>query len=60
MSVNGTNAGADGATVKSTVRDGSKQCRSVGGDDLVQNEHVQNKRQRVHLLLLRGEVNGWY
>jgi hypothetical protein len=35
MSVNGANANANGATIKLTVKDGSKQCRSVGGDDLV-------------------------
>jgi hypothetical protein len=27
-------------TVESTVEDGSKRCRSVGGDDLVRDERV--------------------
>jgi hypothetical protein len=42
MSVNGADADADadGATVESTVEDGSKQCRSVGGGDLVRNKRV--------------------
>jgi hypothetical protein len=33
-------ADADGATIESTVEDGSKHCRSVGGDDLVRDEQV--------------------
>jgi hypothetical protein len=33
-------ADADGATVELTVEGGSKRCRSVGGDDLVQNKRV--------------------
>jgi hypothetical protein len=60
MSVNGADANADGVTIKLTVEDGSEWCRSVGGDDLVLNKRVQNKRQRACLLFLRGEVNGWY
>jgi hypothetical protein len=40
MSVSGANANADGATVKLTVKDSSKWCGSVGGDDLVRNERV--------------------
>jgi hypothetical protein len=55
MLVDGAGADADGATVESTVEDSSERCKSVGGDDL-----VQNKRQRACLLFLRGEVNGWY
>jgi hypothetical protein len=41
---------ADGATVESTVEDGSKRYRSVGGDDLVQDKRVWNKRRRACLL----------
>jgi hypothetical protein len=33
-------ANANGATVESTVEDGSEQCRSIGGDNLVRNERV--------------------
>jgi hypothetical protein len=36
MLVNG--ADADGAIIDSTVEDGSKWCRSVGGNDLVRNK----------------------
>jgi hypothetical protein len=31
---------ADGATVESTVKDGSKRYRSVGGDDSVRDKRV--------------------
>jgi hypothetical protein len=33
-------ADADGVTIESTVEDGSKWCRSIGGDNLVQNKRV--------------------